>query len=350
MIDSATSFALEPRQSDDRCVLLVGGAGYVGSVLTGYLLDHGFRVRCMDLLLYENHPCITAFLGRPGYEFRYGDLCDAGPMASALNGATDVVLLGGLVGDPITKQYPQESAAINERGIRRCIDSLHGHGLKKVLFISTCSNYGLIGDDELAVEDFALQPLSLYAKAKVAAEEYLLALRGKVDYQPTILRFATAFGLSPRMRFDLTVNEFTRELFLNKELLVYDPDTWRPYCHVRDLSQIIEIILTRPDDVAAFEVFNVGGEKNNLTKRMIVEAVRQELPRARVTYQAHGPDPRNYRVGFRKVRDILGFEPRYSLADGVTELVAALGQHVFDTVEQHRDFYGNYKVTYTPHD
>jgi nucleoside-diphosphate-sugar epimerase len=335
---------------EDRRVLLVGGAGYVGSVLTGYLLERGYRVRSHDLLLYENHPCVTPFLGRAGYEFRYGDLCDADTVRSLLSGVTDVVLLGGLVGDPITKKYPQESAAINDRGVRRCIDALEGHGLRRVIFISTCSNYGLIGDGELAVEEFELRPLSLYAKAKVAAEEHLLALRGKVDYQATILRFATAFGLSPRMRFDLTVNEFTRELFLGRELLVYDPDTWRPYCHVRDLSRLIEKVLQCPDDRTAFQVFNVGGEANNLTKRAIVEAVLRELPHAKVAYQAHGPDPRNYRVSFRKVRETLGFEPQYSVADGVRELVEALGQHVFDAVDGHANMYGNYHVNYTPHE
>ena len=155
----------------------------------------------------------------------YGDLCDPEDMQRALDGITDVILLAGLVGDPITKKYPEASQAINDVGIKNCIDQLNGLGLEHLVFVSTCSNYGLVEDDQLADEKFELKPLSLYAKSKVAIEQYIIGLNGNVDYTPTVLRFATAFGLSTRMRFDLTVSEFTRELVLGRELLVYDTNT-----------------------------------------------------------------------------------------------------------------------------
>ena len=152
-------------------------------------------------------------------------------------------ILAGLVGDPITKKFPYEAHDINDIALRGCIDQLNGRGLNKVIFVSTCSNYGLIQDDVLADEDFELTPLSLYAKSKVGAEKHLLSLKGQTDYHPTILRFATAFGLAPRMRFDLTVNEFTREVAEGNELVVYDAHTWRPYCHVRDFARLIGRVL-----------------------------------------------------------------------------------------------------------
>src|SRR5207247_961507 len=132
--------------------------------------------------------------------------------------------------------------------------------------------------DEPVDENHALAPLSLYAKHKVEMEKQLLSYKGKVGFFPTILRFATAFGLSPRMRFDLTVNEFVREMYLGKELLVFDAKTWRPYCHVRDFSRAVEFVLRAPTNKVDFEVFNVGSEANNFTKQMIVDETLKYLP------------------------------------------------------------------------
>jgi nucleoside-diphosphate-sugar epimerase len=218
--------------------------------------------------------------------------------------------------------------------------------LDRVVFASTCSNYGLIESNELADETYPLNPLSLYAKAKVTAEKHLLAQQGTADYTPTILRFATAFGLAPRMRFDLTVNEFTRVLALGRELLVFDAHTWRPYCHVRDFARLIKRVIEAPRAEVAFEVFNAGGEVNNFTKQGIVETIRALLPNANVRYQEHGSDPRNYRVNFRKVRETLGFEPEYTVEYGVKELLTAIREHIFDRADLMPNFHGNYEIEY----
>ena len=330
----------------NKHVLVVGGAGYIGPVVINHLLNAGFRVRCLDLLLYQNGITVTPFIGNPNFTFMYGDICDIDVMESALDEVSDVVLLAGLVGDPITKKYPDQSCAINDDGIQRCIKLMNGRGLKQVIFVSTCSNYGLIANDALADEKFPLAPLSLYAKSKVAAELALVNSKGLVDYTPTILRFATAFGLAPRMRFDLTVNEFTRELALGRELLVFDAHTWRPYCHVRDFGRLIQTVLEAPLEQVAFEVFNAGGEKNNLTKQGVVETITGLLPNAKVRYQEHGSDPRNYRVDFSKVRAVLGFVPKYSVQYGVTELLNAIKNHIYDHSDGARNFHGNYEIVY----
>ncbi len=329
-----------------RKVLVIGGAGYIGTELTSHLLDHGYLVRATDALLYDNHVCVLPFLRRASYDFMYGDLVDTEFNAKTLEGVTDVVILAGLVGDPITRRYPEASEKINAEGIRRLIDQLDGCGLNKVIFVSTCSNYGFMSNDEIADEDANLKPLSLYAEAKVKAERHLLSLKGKVDYHPIVLRFATAFGLSPRMRFDLTINEFTREIYYGNELLVYDAETWRPYCHVNDFALVIRRALEAPIERVSFEIFNAGGEANNLTKRMVVETILGFLPGASVRYQAHGGDPRNYRVNFSKIRKILYFETTYKVEDGVRELITALEQNLFRRVDENRRFYGNYEIEY----
>jgi nucleoside-diphosphate-sugar epimerase len=331
-------------ENKNSTVLLIGGAGYVGSVVTQHLLEMGYAVRCFDNLIYNNHAAAESFLGHPNYDFKYGDLCHPNALENAAEGVSHVVLLAGLVGDPITKKYPDESEDINANGVQDSFEILKGKGIQKLIFISTCSNYGLMEEGVLANEESTLTPLSLYAQAKVAAEEKLMSMKGEVDYCPTVLRFATAFGLSPRMRFDLTVNEFTRELAIGNELLVFDADTWRPYCHVRDFSRLIAKVLEEDPDKVAFEVFNAGGDDNNFTKRALVNEIVKLLPNSKVAYKEHGGDPRNYRVDFTKVREVLEFEPAYSVPMGVKEIIEQVGNSFFKNLEGRENHFGNYEI------
>jgi nucleoside-diphosphate-sugar epimerase len=276
----------------------------------------------------------------------YGDIVDPGFIGKALDGVECVIVLSGLVGDPITKKYPEKSVLINDQGVKNIIDRCAELNIDKFIFVSTCSNYGLIESDDLADEEYTLNPLSLYAKSKVNAERYILSLKGKTDMNPTILRFATAFGLSPRMRFDLTVSEFTRDLAMGKELLVYDADTWRPYCHVQDFACLIQMVIEAQTETVSFEIFNAGGDVNNATKQMIVDAILEKIPDGKVHYQDHGSDPRNYRVSFEKVKSVLSFEPEYTIQDGIDELIEAINNHVFDNVDENKNFFGNYEIRY----
>lgn len=326
-----------------KTVLVVGGAGYIGSVLTGHLLVEGYKVVVLDNFVYANNQCVLPYIGNERYRFIYGDLSDVRTLTHAMQGVSDIVILAGLVGDPITKRYPEISHRVNDIGIQKLLAFCNGKNLNRVVFVSTCSNYGLIKENELADENFELNPLSLYAKSKVAAEKYILGMKGTVDFSPIILRFATAFGLSPRMRFDLTVSEFVLDLASGKELLVYDPDTWRPYCHVKDFARLISQVLVARSDVVSFEVFNAGGDLNNYTKRGIVELILAKRPECTVKYQQHGSDPRNYRVNFSKVRERLGFTPEFSVSDGIDELLAAIESRIFDGPNVSR--LGNFEVS-----
>jgi nucleoside-diphosphate-sugar epimerase len=327
-------------------ILLIGGAGYVGTVITSHFLKLGYKVRALDNFVYNNQESIQSYLGDENYEFVEGDLGDKNVLETATNGIDNVVILGGLVGDPITKKYPDASNKINEIGVKTCIDFFDNKNIKKLILISTCSNYGLIKEDELADENFELNPLSLYAKAKVAAELHLMSKKSNVGYTGTVLRFATAFGLSPRMRFDLSVSEFVRDLYFGEELLVFDEHTWRPYCHVRDFARLIEKVINAETEKIHFEVFNAGGEINNFTKKMIVETIKDYLPEAKINFGENGSDPRNYKVSFKKAKEILGFEPKFTVKDGIEELIKALELGVYNDSLENKTKYGNYKIKY----
>ena len=328
-------------------ILLIGGAGYVGTVITSHLLKKGYKVTVLDRFVYHNQFAVQSYLGDPDYQFVYGDLCDTNDIKKASKGVTDVIILGGLVGDPVTKMYPVESDVINDKGIKTCIDFFKTKNINKLIFISTCSNYGLIKENEMADENFELTPLSLYAKAKVSNEKYLLAQKETANFTGVILRFATAFGLSPRMRFDLSVSEFTRDLFFGEELMVFDEKTWRPYCHVRDFARLLEIVLTAEKEKVNFEVFNAGGDINNFTKEMIVNEILKQIPTGKVKYKEQGNDPRNYKVSFLKVKNILWFEPAFTVSNGIKELVEALKIGIYSDSVMNKAKYGNYELSYS---
>ena len=330
----------------NKKVLIIGGAGYVGSVITSHFLKLGLNVNVLDQFVYENEFAVATYLGDSNYRLFKGDLGDSKILDIASKDVDQVFLLGGLVGDPITKSFPKESGFINEKQVIKCIDYFDNKNIEKLVFISTCSNYGLIKENELADEAFDLNPLSLYAKAKVNAERHLLSKKGNTKYSGVVLRFATAFGLSPRMRFDLTISEFTRDLFLKEELVVFDEHTWRPYCHVRDFARLLEIVFYIQKEKIHFEIFNAGGDKNNFTKKMILECITQNINDCNIIFNQNDSDPRNYRVSFKKVKEKLGFEPIISVEEGVEELIEVLNLGFYTDSTSNKHKYGNYKIKY----
>jgi nucleoside-diphosphate-sugar epimerase len=336
----------EARSAARRHVLVIGGAGYVGSVLVRRLLERGAAVRVLDALLYGNGAAIAALADHPCFSFMQGDFCDGAAVDAALAGITDVVMLGCLVGDPICKKYPDLARRYNETGTIGVFDRLPGRRIDRFVFTSTCSNYGVAGDDALVTEASPLDPRSLYAETKVNVERHILDRVGRMDLTPTILRLSTAFGLSPRMRFDLTVSEFTRVLTLGRDLLVYDPHTWRPYCHVKDIAATVVQVLESPAERVAGEVFNVGDEANNYTKQMIIDSAFRAIgePRDNVRYQQGGVDPRNYRVSFEKLRSRLGLAARRTVDGAIDTLVGAVRAGLFDDVDARGAFFGNYVI------
>lgn len=333
--------------ASERTVLVVGGAGYVGNVLVRRLLEEGYAVRVLDRLIFDHGAAIVPLLEHPRFSLVMGDLRDRDVVEVALEGATDVALLAGLVGDPITKTYPELSNSINLDGCTALIDALNGRGLDRLVFTSTCSNYGLRTSSEPATEESELAPVSLYAEHKVEIERRILAAAAAgVDYTPTVLRISTAYGLSPRMRFDLTISEFTRTLAAGEELIVYDADTWRPYCHVQDISKAVLTALEASEADVAGEVFNVGHTDENYTKRMVVDVVQEAIGGSgRVTFEEGGRDPRNYRVDFSKIRDRLGYEPDFRVPVSVAAVAEAVQAGAFVDFPDRLGFYTNHTIS-----
>jgi len=328
----------------ERHILVIGGAGYIGSVLTKKLLSKGYKVRVLDNLIYENSSSISDLMENDNFSFTFGDFGCNTSLETALNGITDVVLLAALVGDPICKKYPDLAKKTNVEYPKNLFNKLNKRNINKFVFTSTCSNYGLRLDDTLATEDSELNPQSLYAETKIEFEKYILENVHQVDYSPTILRLSTAFGISKRMRFDLTISEFTKDLALGKELLVYDENTWRPYCNVSDISDAIIKILETPKEKVLGQVFNIGSDQNNYTKKMIIELIEKHIVNTNVSYKEGGFDPRNYRVSFEKAKSILDFNTKFTAEDSIKQLIKSINNSLFTDIEIRKNFYGNYEI------
>jgi nucleoside-diphosphate-sugar epimerase len=302
-------------------VLVTGGAGYVGSLVVNELLASHTPVRVLDSLLHGSVPSLLGAWGRSSFEFLRGDVRDPATRRAALAGVDSVVHLAAIVGDPACARQPDLAQEVNLEATRALLADCQQLGVRRVVFASTCSNYGKMPGDVLATEEFELRPVSLYARTKVAAELDVLA-KGRNGLETCCLRFATVYGSSPRMRFDLTVNEFTRDLVLGEELVVFGEQFWRPYVHVRDAARAVATVLDAPRDAVDGEVFNVGATGENYRKIDIVELLQQRLPSARVRYVRKEEDPRDYRVAFEKIDATLGFRPSYTVGDGIDEIMA----------------------------
>ena len=305
-------------------VLVTGGAGYLGSTLVAELLDQGRTVCVLDSLAVGTGSSLLHLWGREGFDFVAGDVRDEAARLAALDGVDAVVHLAAVVGDPACARDPETARVVNLDATRALLGEAKACGVGRFVFASTCSNYGrLVDGDAFATETWDLSPVSLYAETKVAAELDVLAAAGS-DFAPTCLRFATVYGTSPRMRFDLTVNEFSRDALLVEELVVYGEQFWRPYVHVRAAARAIAVVLSAPSDAVAGEVFNVGDTGENFRKKDLVEFLVERLPETRVEFVARSEDPRDYRVSFEKINTSLGFAVSWSVPEGIDEVLGLL--------------------------
>jgi nucleoside-diphosphate-sugar epimerase len=303
----------------NKKVLLIGSQGYIGSVLTDYLLKKKYQIIGIDNFIY-NQKKINFF--EKNYKFINCDLRNKEKIYKLISQVSHVIILAGLVGDPITKKYPRLANDINYKGIKNVIKICKKIKIKKLVFISTCSNYGITKGDKLLKENHVLKPISLYAKQKVKIEKFLL--ENKFKFSTIILRFATAFGLSPRMRFDLTVNEFIKDAFFKKQLEIYEPNTYRPYCHIKDFCRIINLVLKKKSTDLDKEVFNCGSNNNNYSKIQIARILKKIFKDLKIVINKNVKDKRNYKVDFGKIKRVLKFKSKYNLNYGVSEIITFL--------------------------
>lgn len=317
-------------------VLVTGGAGYIGSTLVPMLLDRGHRVRVLDALQHGGQPLLGVW-ANPAFEFRRGDVRDAQAVREATAGMDAVVHLAAIVGDPACARNPDDARAVNREASLALMDACRAAGVRRFIFASTCSNYGRMADPTSYVEESSeLRPVSLYAETKVAVEQAALAAAPTDSLCSTMLRFATVFGVSPRMRFDLTVNEFTLEMLRKEKLVVFGEQFWRPYVHVRDAARAIEAVLAAPEAQVCGQVFNVGDTEQNYQKQTLVELIHPYAPRAVVEYVHKQEDPRDYRVSFAKIHDHLGFEITRTVPDGIREVAELVTTGVVQDFDEPR--------------
>ena len=308
--------------------LITGGSGYIGALLAKELLDAGREVRVLDSLLHGQED-IALEQEQAGVEVIRADIRDADARKRALTGAEAVVHLAAIVGDPACALDPKASDDVNVQATRELVADANEIGVERLVFASTCSNYGRMADPNVPItEEGELRPVSLYAEQKVGMEQLILA-NGTGQTKPTCLRFATVYGVGRRMRFDLTVNEFTRDLWADRELEVFGEQFWRPYIHVRDAARAVRTVLETPTEKVAGKVFNAGRSGENYRKLDLVEEIGKQTDRGSVSYVRRDEDPRDYKVSFDKIKTELGFETLMTVPDGIAEIIAALDAEQF---------------------
>ena len=302
-------------------VLVTGAAGYIGSVLVRILLNKGYYVRGFDSLKFGGD-ALYDVAQHKNFEFVKGDIRNPADVQNALKGMDYVAHLAAIVGDPACSKFADEAKEVNWDASVNFFEAAEKAGIKRFVFASTCSNYGKMSDpDSYVDENSELRPVSLYAELKVKFENYLLKERKDANICATALRFSTVYGFSPRIRFDLTVNEFTRNVCLTGEQEIWGPQFNRPYCHVDDLARAVMLVLEAPEEKVRANVFNVGVTTENYSKRMLMEEIQKQIPDAKAVYIDKTEDPRDYRVNCDKIKKELGFTITKKVPDGIREII-----------------------------
>ena len=295
-------------------VLITGGAGYLGSVITGHLLEKGYHVTCLDNLTYKQKSLLQ-YARHPNFEFIYGD-CRNKELLQKIRHSFDVIIpLAALVGMPACEHKPLEAQSINYESIV-LIDSLRMPN-QKLIYPTTNSGYGTKSGDVYCTEETPLEPISLYGRTKVDAEKYLLSS----EKDAITLRLATVFGLSPRMRTDLLVNDFVLRAVRDGYIIIYEKDFKRNYVHILDVARCFEHCIVNFDKMKN-NAYNVGLDNANLSKAELAETIKKFVPKFEIVYKEVGEDPdkRNYIVSNKKILEA-GFTAKHSIEEGIKELI-----------------------------
>lgn len=327
-----SAYILEPRTGPKpeqvRYVLVIGGAGYIGSTLVRRLLEHGYHVRVLDKLMFGDES-VRELYTHPRFQLVEGDFRNIETVGRCVHGMDAVIHLGAIVGDPACALDSEFTLSVNTHAVRMIRDICSGYGVRRFVFASTCSVYG--AQNELIDENSPVAPVSLYAQSKVEAERVLLE---KVDgCNPTILRLATAYGLSKRMRFDLVVNLLTARAAAKRPITIFNKQQWRPFIHINDIARAFVACLEAPVEVVSRRIFNAGDNRENLTLGALGALIADLIPDTEVVHQENSTDPRSYRVDFSEIEQQLGFRCETTVREGVREMAAAILAGNFDSYE-----------------
>jgi nucleoside-diphosphate-sugar epimerase len=313
-----STYRIEPRlpaSSKVKRVLVLGGAGYLGSALMPKLLEKAYKVRLLDSFVYGDGS-IAGIRSHPDFEVFKGDVREIHSVVDAMRDCEAVIDLAAIVGDPACDENRRLAVEINRAATRMLIDIARGCGVRRFLFASSCSVYGA---SQFLMDEFsAPSPISTYAQTKVDSEKLLLEVASR-DFHPTILRLGTLFGLSPRPRFDLVVNLLTARAAATGKITVFNGQQWRPFLHVRDAARAFMLCMEAEPAVVAGEIFNVGDYNLNHRLADVSKLVASIVPHVEISHVDNG-DQRNYRVSVDKIHCRLGFRTEITLEEGIREL------------------------------
>ncbi len=303
-----------------RRALVIGGAGYIGSSLLPMLLDRGYEVRVLDLLIYGKDP-ISPWLDDPRLEVIQADFRQIDRVVSAMQDVDAVIHLGAIVGDPACALDEGLTTEINLMATRVIAEIAKGYGVRYFIFASTCSVYG--ASDQVLDEESPTKPISLYARTKAASEKVLLKMADD-QFAPVILRFSTVYGLSGRFRFDLVVNLLTAKALIDGEITIFGGNQWRSFVHVADAARSIMHVLSASPDHVRGQIFNVGSDEQNYTISQVGNKINSYVPSAQIVNKGDEKDPNDYRVGFEKIRKGLKFIPEWTIDKGIEQVIEAI--------------------------
>jgi len=292
-------------------ILITGGAGYIGTSLISQLLNEGYDVRVFDNLMFGGNQLLPFFKNK-NFEFQKGDVRDLDEVRNAVKSQDIIIHLAAIVGYPACRKNPKLAKEVNIDGVKNIISATSKNQL--VLFSSTGSNYGTVKD--ICTEDTPLNPLSLYGQTKTIAEKLLLNRGGVIIY-----RFATGFGVSPRLRLDLLINDFTYKAFTEGYLVIYEKHFRRSFIHVHDMGRACLLGLKNMKKMRN-SVFNIGSEAMNYSKEDICEILKKKMD-LYIHYAEIGEDAdkRNYVVDYKKINN-LGYRTTTTVEEGIDELIS----------------------------
>lgn len=310
-------------------VLVVGGAGYLGSILCEKLLKKNYKVRVLDNLTYGNEG-IKHIYHHPNFEFYYGDICDLKILVESIKDIDAVIHLAAIVGDPASDLNPEKTIESNYLASKMLAEVCKYSQVNRFIFASTCSVYGASKTDKILYETSPLNPVSLYARMKLKSEEAILSMEDD-NFSPTVFRMGTLFGLSYRMRFDLVVNTMTIKALKEGQFKVYGGNQWRALCSVDDAADAyIKCLETSVKEVKG-QIFNIVS--SNFRIKRIGQFINHSIPQAKMIVEEDKVDIRNYCVSSNKAKNILNFKIKETILHSIEDIKYAVNKNKFDDYE-----------------